>query len=203
MTSSWALTKRKEMGNTWVFGDHNDPLGGWEDHYIIPGHTRECHPDYVANPIGNPYGFMVCVKRKGFKGKYLDQPQCSINKDLPDLNGYNRFSADLYRPWRQTQIQMYDPYNYYDRTAPNEEFLHNNDYLAREMNFNANGIDPVHTPGDRKYYEYGLSYSHNPPSKYDITRLHQAYPVWKDNKIYHASNKLDEQEKLDKLDQKL
>ena len=96
------------MGDTWKFGFPEDPLGGWESHYISPGGCRSCHPDYVAIPIGSPYGFQVCVKRKGSCGKTLDKPQVEI--DPSEWNGYNKYQADLYRPWRDTEIQMYDRY---------------------------------------------------------------------------------------------
>lgn len=197
MTSSWLLSKRKEMGDTWVFGDQSDPLGGWEDHYIINGAMRECGANYKAIPIGNPYGFMVCVKRRGESGRYLDVQQSNI--DPSQFNGYHRYSADMYRPWRKTQIQTSDPYNYYNRTTPNEAYLHREDYLARDIQYNANGIKPMHTPSgtNERYNEYGYSYTPNPPYKYDISRLHQSYPVWKDDKRYHGAS----QASLDHIDE--
>ena len=199
MTSSWALTQRKKMGNVWDvsnFGDPNNSAGGWEDHYIIDGATRECHPDFEAIPIGNPYGFMICKRRKHPNGQSLDVNQNPI--DPSQFNGYNKFSPDLYRPWRETQIQITDPYNYYDRTVPNEAYLHQFDYLARPIQYDGTGIRPLHTPGPRKYYEYGFSYSPNPPYKYNVTQLHQRYPVWKQTQMYHGLS----QEDADEIDQK-
>ena len=187
MTSSWSLTQRKKMGSVWDvsnFGDPNNSLGGWEDYYITPGGTHECHPNYEAIPIGNPYGFMICSRRKYENGQGFDTPRDPI--DPSEFNGYHKFSADLYRPWRETEIQITDPYNYYDRTTPNEALLHQTDYLARDIKFNATGVNPVHTPGPRKYHEYGYSYSPNPPYKYDVNRLHQGYPAWKETQIYHG-----------------
>lgn len=198
MTSSWALSQRKKMG-VWDisnFGDPNNSLGGWEDHYIINGAVRECHPDFEAIPIGNPYGFMVCKRRKYPDGKGFDTVHNPI--DPSQFNGYNKYSADLYRPWRETQIQITDPYNYYDRTVPNEAFLHQFDYLARPIHYDGTGIKPVHTPGPRKYHEYGFAYSPNPPYKYDVTQLHQKYPVWKETQMYHGLS----QEDADEIDQK-
>nr|QBK86390.1 MAG: uncharacterized protein LCMAC102_01850 [Marseillevirus LCMAC102] len=211
MTSSWALTKRKEMADVWNvsnFGNPENSLGGWEDHYIINGACRECHPDFEAIPIGNPYGFMVCKRRKFpvkpnnmiDASKYPDGMSLDVPHDPIDpsqFNGYNKYMADMYRPWRTTQIQLSNPYNYYDRTTPNEALLHQKDYLAREIYYSGNGIKPVHTPGQRKYSEYGYSFTNSPPYKYDVTRLHQAYPVWKDTQIYHG----DSQEEMDKFDQ--
>ena len=176
------------------FGDPNNSLGGWEDHYIIDGASRECHPDYEAIPIGNPYGFMICKKRKYPNGQGLDVVHDPI--DPSQFNGYNKYMADLYRPWRKTEIQITDPYNYYDRTTPNEEFLHRNDYLARDIYFNGTGVKPVHTPGPRRYHEYGYAFTPEPPYKYNVQRLHQAYPVWKETQIYHGAS----QEEMDHLD---
>ena len=110
------------MGDVWRIKNFSHPkldsLGGWEDHYIKDGANGECHPDYEAIPIGNPYGFMVCKKRLGSAGKPLDMVQHPI--DASKWNGYNKYMADLYRPWRKTAIQMYDPYYYSDRRAPYE-----------------------------------------------------------------------------------
>lgn len=204
MTSSLALHKRHQMKDVWSisnFGDPNNSLGGWEDHYIINGAHRECHPNYEAIPIGNPYGFMVCKKIKNKEGKGLDEAPWGNGKPPPhasDFNGYHKYSADLYRPWRQTQIQTSDPYDYYDRTMPDEEYYHRNDYVARGIRYDGTGVKVLRTPGDRTYYEYGFSYTKEPPLKYDITRLHQAYPVWKEEQSYIGAN----QTSLDELDKR-
>ena len=95
------------------------------------------------------------------------------------------------------QIQMYNPYGYYDRVVPNEDYLHSEDYLARDIQYNGTGVKPVHTPGPRRYHEYGDSYTDTPPYKYDISQLHQKYPVWKDDKKFHGVP----QQTLDHLDQ--
>jgi hypothetical protein len=187
MSSSWLIKKRKEMDKWWNinnFGTDKNALGGWEDSYIINGAIRECHPNYEAVPIGNPYGFMICRRRKDENGKGLDVPSEEIHPS--EFNGYNKYMADMYRPWRKTQIQTYNPTNYYDRTTPNQEELHLRDYLAREIQFNSTGIKPTHTPGPRKYYEYGYSFTNGPPFKYDITRLHQGYPSWRKDKLFHG-----------------
>ncbi len=204
MTSSWLLEQRKKNWPIWSisnFGNPDNSLGGWEDHYIVDGAHRECHPDYQAIPMGNPYGFMVCKKKKYPDGRGLDTPHDPI--DPSGYNGYNKYQADLYRPWRETAIQITDPYNYYDRTIPNEEFLHRRDYIARETQYNGTGVTPIHTPGPRKYREYGFAYSDagegvvaKPPYKYDVTQLHQRYPQWKEIQIYHGVS----QEEMDEVD---
>lgn len=189
MTSSYSLTKRKQMLKDWNisnFANPDNPLGGWEDHYITPGHTHECHPDYEAIPIGNPYGFMVCKRKYDANGKSGDMVKNPIDP-LP-YNGYNKYSADLYRPWLKKQIQITDPYAYHDRVVPNEDYLHQRDYLAREIKYDGIGNRPLRTPGNRKYFEYGFSYTQNPPYNYDITRLHQPFPIWAEEKIYHGES---------------
>lgn len=188
MTSSWQLKQRKLQKERWAvsnFGDPNNSLGGWEDHYIIPGGTRECHPDYTAHPIGNPYGFMICAKRKFPNGKGLDSGNTMCPMQVADMNGFHRYSADLYDPRKETQTQMYNPDDYYKRTTPHEEFFHTHDFLTREIHFNSTGIRPIHVGGDRKYLEYAMSYTNSPPSrKYDVTRLHQLYPIWKEEQSH-------------------
>lgn len=216
MTSSWTLSKRKEMGDIWDFKRFSHPgqdsLGGWEDSYIINGGCRECSPGYYAIPIGNPYGFQMCVKRLGPAGKPVDIVQNPV--DPSKWNGYNRYTADLYRPWRKTQIQMYDPYRYSDRRMPNEAELIRNDMLRLPIKYNGTGVRPIHTPGKppekTRYFEYGYSYDDKPPYKYDTTRLIQPYPVWKDTQEYHYSQIYNDDKsdvsssqypKLDKIDQ--
>ena len=186
-------------GQTWNIKNFSQPeesLGGWADHYVTPGGTHECHPDYYAIPIGNPYGFMMCVKRLGDGGKRLDVVQNPI--DPSKWNGYNKFSADLYRPWRDTQIQMYNPYYYHDRRTPHEAELIQKDYLRLPIEYNNTGVKPIHTPGKpperTRFSEYGYSYTPYPPYKFDVTREEQPYPVWKATQEYHGKKK-------DELDQ--
>lgn len=199
MTSSWALQKRKEnpMWRQSNFSYQDSPLGGWEDSYVTPGATHECHPDFKAIPIGNPYGFMMCVRRRP-NGKRLDVPLNPIDPSM--YNGYWKFSADLYRPWLGQQIQMYDPYGYTSRTTQNESYLHREDYLARDIVYNGTGIFPTHTPlpeNQKPLGQYGFSYTPSPPAKYDITRLQQAYPVWKSEQKHIGVNS----DLLDEIDQ--
>jgi len=196
-------------GQTWNiknFSQPDEPLGGWADSYVTPGGTHECHPDYFAIPIGNPYGFMMCVKRIGDGGRRLDTPQAEI--DPSEWNGYNKYMADLYRPWRKNQIQMYDPYYYHDRRTPHEAQLIQEDYLRLPMEYNSTGVKPIHTPGKppkrTRFFEYGFSET-PPPYKFDVTREEQPYPVWKNTQEYHYPQDYGKQgppyTALDNLDQ--
>jgi len=182
MTSSWALTQRKKMGNVWDIKNFGDSE---LDSYIINGAHRECAVNWEATPIGNPYGFLFCSKRRRNDGGTLDTP-LPKTFDLGDKNGYHKFRADLYAPDDRLPRQLADPYYFYDRTVPNENFLHTNDYLARDVKYDGIGVNPLRTPGpNTPYLEYGFSFSpkefneENTPYKFDIQRLQQPYVLWK------------------------
>lgn len=182
MTSSLLLTKRKQLGDIWNirnFSRPGLPLGGWEDHYIINGATRVCSPDYYGIPIGNPYGFTVCVKKRDQEGRAANAPPKKV--DYSKYNGTHKFSADLYDPSKTEQTQLFNPYAYSDRRlVDNHEELIRDDYLRLPMKYNGIGIKPVRPVGYEKRKNFGFSYlKDNPPYKYDVTRLVQPYPVWK------------------------
>jgi len=190
MTSSWMLQQRKKMVDVWNvdnFGSSKDPLGGWEDHYLTPGHTHECHPDYEAIPIGNPYGFMICKKKTHPNGTHLDLPYKPT--DYSKYNGYHKFQVDLYAPPDKNgdgplPRQISNPDYFYNRVIPNEEEFHRDDYIARNTLYNGTGIKPIHTPGPRRYSEYGFDFTPLPPYKYDIQRLQQPYILWRNQQKF-------------------
>lgn len=211
MTSSWTLKKRREMRDpdgklTWgidKFADlKRDSLGGWEDHYIINGAHRVCHPDFEAVSIGNPYGFAVCRRRrvKNCKGQTRNLDQV-INPIDPSIwNGYHKFKPDLYRPWRNTQIQMYDPYWYQDRTTPFERGLTQKDYYNRGTKYDGIGVKMTRTPmrDGTHVMQFGYDYTPGgPPPKYDVQFLHQPYPSWKTEQEWTGLVSKPELEKLD------
>ena len=181
MTSSWSLHKRHQHDDTWNidnFSLQSSPLGGWEDHYIINSAHRECRPGFLTMPIGNKYGFAICKRQQ-----HNTQPSSYIPE------GYHKFRSDLYSPYDVLPIQISNPYYYYDRKIPNEEYYHLNDYIARDINYNGTGIDYVYTPmNNRKAREYGFSYTSNPPYRYDVTRLHQVSDVWNDIRERHGQH---------------
>jgi len=189
MTSSALLTKRREQGEIWNirnFSRPGLPLGGWEDHYIINGAVRNCHPDYYSVPIGNPYGFAVCIKKRDQEGRSIRGPPKKV--DYSKYNGVHKFSADLYDPTKTEQTQMFNPYAYKDRRLSNEEELIRDDYLRLPMKYNSNGIKPVRPPGYEHKKLFGFSYlKDNPPYKFDVTRLVQPYPVWKNEQEHLTS----------------
>ena len=189
MTSSLSIKKRLEQPQVWTFGDpETSTLGGWDDHYLTPGHTHECHPDYKAVPIGNPYGFMMCVKRDTSPKKSCnDTSEYTEKKE----NGYFRYSSDLYNTKAKRPVQLYNPDFYNERRTPNEGLLITDDYLHLPIKYNGSGVYPIHTPTDSTtpyppgYFEYGYSRKLKPPYKYDIVRGIQAYPVYRNMQQYN------------------
>ncbi len=185
MTSSWSLTKRKEMKDVWNIKNFGESE---LDSYIINGACRECHPNYRATAIGNNYGFLMCSKRTYTNGSDLQSPRPS-DINIADYNGYHKYKPTMYEGNPNTlPVQLADPYGFYDRKVPNESYLHLHDYIARETKFNANGINTLRTPNnigmnDQPLSEYGFSFTNDPVLKYDIQRLHQPYPMWKSEMI--------------------
>jgi len=179
MSSSFRLAKRRQSGID-VDG-LDDGLGGWSNHYVTSGGCHECHPDYYAIPFRHPHGIRMCVKRKGNKGHYLDRPQTLVQPG--EHNGYNKYQADLYSIGQRTATQLYNPDYYHNRRIPHEEQHLHDDLLRLEVRFNGTGIEPIHTPGDQYFNEYGVSAMSRPPYRYDVTRLHQTYPIWRREKM--------------------
>jgi hypothetical protein len=196
MTSSWLLAQRKKTPSWDIsnFGDPNNSLGGWEDHYIVNGAVNECRAGFEAIPIGNPYGFMVCKKQKYKNGEGLDVIQNPV--DASKFNGHYRKVADLYDPTREAPIQISNPVGYHNRKAPNQSYLHQFDYFEREMHYVGDGIKAFYPRGSTRYQDYGFAYSDDPPYKYDITQLVQKYPTWKAAQIHNGMS----QEEADEID---
>lgn len=198
MTSTFLLNKRFEQAKTWSFGDGCDPLGGWEDHYVRP--WGECHPDYTAIPIGHPTGVKVCVRR--YDGPCPANP----NEVARDNNGYHRGSVNLYDTRANYPTQEWNPDYYHDRRMRWEGQLLHDDYPRWQTRYNGTGIRLMHAPAEGRdaghpYFQYAYSFTpledpktglrtacsptqNVPMVKYDVTRLHQAYPQWKDEQKY-------------------
>lgn len=187
MTSSFKLSKRFQEADTWSFGS-------WDEHYIRP--WGECHPDFVAIPIGHPEGVKVCVRRRRDDGSTFEHNP-NIHKHPSEWNGLHRNKFNLYDPTVTSPIQDYEPHHPADRRAPNEDLLVNNDHLHRDIRYNGTGLDALRTPETRcdgsvqKYDQY--AFDHNPlaPPKYDVTRLHQPYLLWRSAQEYHRGESSD------------
>lgn len=201
MTSSLSLAKRKELNNIWAAKNFSLPgatLGGMEDHYTENIGLTHCLPGFEAVPIGNPYGIGICRRIEREEDRRKDEIQRLVATSRW-WNGDSKYQADLYDPTQLKQRTINDLYPYHSRTAgaddprypgiQNEEYYILNDYLPRQFRYNGTGIQPVHTPfsgfprDSNQYYEYGFSYTNYPPPKYDVTRLEQPYPIWREEML--------------------
>lgn len=160
--------------------DGSGPLGGWEDNYIIPGHTRECHPDFRATPIGdNPSGFLICQRRKEYSVPPPPTPpvnrgQLSQSHSLYG-DGHPRVSSNGGQPLR---LQ--------DRRPPNQAHLQGVDYYRDSIRYRGVGIERVNAlPGDFGYLENKYMYS-APPPRYDVTHAVQPYELWSREQLRHG-----------------
>jgi len=170
-TSSSRIAHRKQEALQWTFGPE-------EDHYIRP--FNECHPDFMAIPIGHPNGVKICVRRKDKLGHNpQNPPPC---KGHP--SGVFKFRPDLYDPDAPAPIQLANPWGLDERRVPNEEYYLRNGYFRVPLNYDGIGAQytrtpaPENAPGE-KYSEYAWDYVSIPPPKYDVTKLHQPYDKWK------------------------
>lgn len=127
--------------------------------------------------------------------------------------GYNRGSVRMYDTQANFPIQEWNPQYYADRRMPWEQDLLRRDYprTMAELRYSGTGIETLRTPSElrdtgRPYYQYQYSFTPKedwqtgmrtatrpdqslPEIKYDVTRLHQPYPVWKDELEYLAEGK--------------
>ncbi|HSA76276.1 MAG TPA: hypothetical protein VLE02_01905 [Nitrosarchaeum sp.] len=177
MTSSYLLKKRFENNELRV-ADASLPLGGWEDHYITPGGTHECHPDFIAHPVNGKYGFMICTRKNRDSDRHL-----SLSAD--DVNDYDKYAVDLYTPKNKNPRVLQQPYSLDQRRMPYESHHITDDYVRLPFKYNGTGVKVNNTPGSGSpYSEFGFSYTPYPPYKYDITRLQQPYEIWKKSREY-------------------
>lgn len=185
MTSSADLANRLKHNPIPI--DGSGPLGGWEDNYIIPGHTRECHPDFVATPIGDsPYGFLVCQRKKTSQGLPLEavqQQPIPYHASPQGQQQHHTQSHNLYdntpgaHP-RRTPLGG-QPRHLTDRRLPQQAHLQGTDYYRDSTRYRGIGIERVETfPGQYGHQENKYFYS-APPPQYDVTHAVQPYELWK------------------------
>ena len=204
MTSSFIiknLDKRQDLKNRSVA--QNPPLGGMEDTYFKL--LGNCHPDFTEYPVGKrEHAPKVCVRRSdpGTPGKEIGTAAHKRAKRIIETQqGFRRGSVDMYDTSEKYPNQPWNPQNYHDRRIPWESDLLKRDYLRWEINFSGTGINTYHIPAElddagKPYYQYGYSFTPEedkatgnriatspndtlPPAKWDVTRLHQPYTVWK------------------------
>ena len=202
MTSTFLIQKRKENAQTWTFGDGSLPLGGQEDVNVRP--WGECHPDFVAHPIEHQLGVKVCVRRNAAHERNCRE---AYDPNGPNMDsGYFRGSVNLYDPTATVPTQMTNPQYFHDRRIPWEGDLTRADLIHNPIRYNATGIKVMHAPLEGRdrghpYFQYGGDFTpvesndtgrriatseadNVPPPKYDVTRAHQPYPMWKEGSEY-------------------
>ncbi len=189
MTSSSDLANRlKGRGINVNVDPRLSPLGGWEDNYITPGHTHECHPDFVATPIGNsPYGFLVC-QRKRFEGGAAPVSQAANNEPgAPSSKNGNGFRvSQSYNLYEDAPNALPggnrlggQPFYFQDRRMPNQAHLQGADYPKDPIRYRGIGIERIETmPGDYGHIENKYFYSTAPP-RFDMTQAVQPFELWK------------------------
>jgi hypothetical protein len=174
MTSSFRLQQRKK-DNLWNFGPY------WT-HYIKDQPGADCYPGDTAIPIGQPDGVKVCIKTPEAKSNYLQY----ITQ--PELQGYNRFSADLYDPTKKVATQISDLWKYKWRRMPNEPYNISHDYVRLPIKYNSTGTEALYQldKNNVPFYFYGVDEINKPEENYDVTRLHQLSSLYRyDESRYH------------------
>ena len=204
MTSSFMIKERMKRPEIWAlpygkFDESESVYHGQDLHYLRP--FGNCHPDFEEIPIGNPYGVKVCVRKNIKKEREFME---NVKEEQKTLQGYHRGSADLYDVTAEQPRQVSNPQAFCDRRIPNEKFLVKGDYLKWEVKYNTTGLESLHFPQPylngnegpqdfRKqgpFYKYAYDMSNTiPPVKYDVTRLHQPYPIWKEEQQVFNRNK--------------
>ena len=178
----------------------------WDDTYLRP--YGECHPDYEATPIGNPYGVKMCVRRL-VDGHRIGEKLAAQSK-VPE-NGYFRGSVNLYDPKANIPTQEWNPDYYQNRRTYYEQTLLRDDYMKWPVWYNGTGLSLAHAPAQGRdtghpYHQYGYSATPDdsraafgyrsavqsnqsmPETKYDLTRGIQPYPLWKREQSYVGNN---------------
>lgn len=211
MTSTFVLKNLNEQRDLWSYANKGATLGGLEDRAVrING---RCHPDYVSVPIGNIYGSQLCVKKPQSCLGYGAEIQG--REKIDSQQGYHRGVLNLYDIEPKIPTQQVNPQYYSDRRMPYDADLVLRDIVRRPLRYSGTGIQTLRTPhqledADHRYWEYAYSFTPTedpvtgariatsksqtmPPPKWDLTKLHQAYPVWKEEAAYihNPQDKLD------------
>ena len=149
----------------------------------------------------------MCVRKQGMCGGRIGDQLHRRAKFLKEEGqGYHRGSVNLYDTRKDFPTQEWNPQYYADRRMPWEQDLLKADYPHWPLAYNGTGIKTLRTPlelrdSERPYFEYGYSFTPKeddktgnriaskisdsiPPYKYDVTRLHNPYPVWKQEQSY-------------------
>ena len=103
------------------------PAGGYylqslSDNYMINGAHRECHPDFIATPIGDsPYGFLVCQRKIN---PQTALPPESIRKEMiTNFQPYEDYSSRTGGSRLTNFAQTFDMYKSVPNSHPRTTFL--------------------------------------------------------------------------------
>lgn len=161
----------------------SDGLGGWSDNYITPGGTRECHPDFVATPIGNdPHGFLVC-RRKITDTSSIPKKPSKYNHTLTNVNVttsqvYDLYSDDPLKEPRRTKLGG-QPLALQDRRLPYQAHYQGADYYRDPIIYRGIGIEKLNAEIGMLGYRENKYFFSRPPPEMDITHAVQPYELWK------------------------
>lgn len=193
MSGSYLLAKRlRESDNLSVTVPKNGPMGGWENTYLVNGGHRECHPDFIAKPIGpNPYGFLVCERKQYDElpvpnpGNYELEEVCQPeeNKKRMYTQGYDLYNNERESMPRLTRLGG-QPRDLPDRRYPYQAHYQGADYYRDCIKFRGIGdVEKINAyPGDFGYRENKYYYS-APPPVYDVTQGVQPYSLWRNEQL--------------------
>ena len=176
-------------------------LDDWANNYMVNGACGECHPDFIATPIGDsPYGFLVCQRKVDISG---NPPEAQRNRKRDINTGnfvpYNKLETNSGNFYSQT-FDLYNnipnskprytflggqPLALEDRRMPFEATNRSNDYFKECTKYKGIGqIEHIdRRPGSYGYEENKYYYS-GPPPRYDITQGVQPYNMWERQQVF-------------------
>lgn len=166
------------------------------DNYMINGAHRECHPDFIATPIGeSPYGFLVC-QRKIDPSTGLP-PEANRKELITNFQPYEDYTSRTGGSRLTNFSQSFDMYKsvpnshprttflggqalkFEDRRIPNQATLQGSDYYRDCVKYAGIGDEHIdYYPGMFGYRENKYYYS-APPARFDITQGVQPYNMWR------------------------
>lgn len=207
MLSQLQKTQNKN-GAPWSYQLPGSPLGGMEDSYIrLQGNCHPdfvTHP--IGRPDGVKMCVRKPLFGENAVGcsplaRIGDPLRVKAEYEKERSQGYNRGSVRMYDTQADFPIQEWNPQYYADRRSPWEQDLLARDYQHWPLRYSGTGINTLRAPAQlrdagKPYYQYGYSFTPKegedagsrvatkptqslPEVKYDVTRLHQPYTVWK------------------------
>lgn len=175
---------RKLKSGSFRADTESDGIGGLSDNYMTPGGTHECHPDFVATPIGkDPYGFLICRRKKDLHSAPQEVTYSKYSPILSDVSHttnqtYDLFSNDPNQEPRRTRLGG-QPLALRDRRLPNQAHLQGSDYYRDPVLYRGTGIERLEKPIGALGYRENKYYFSRPPPAYDVTFAVQPYELWK------------------------